>query len=92
MRTKIEVRSEIEEKIIEATYQQYINSNIVLADKIIDDLISKYPEYYQLRLVSADLKNDLKDPYAKDSRYAEILSKFQFISSIISKSTITFSS
>ena len=65
--------SEIEEKLIEATYQQYINLNIVLADKIIDDLISKYPEYYQLRLVSADLKNDLKDPYAKDSRYAEIL-------------------
>ena len=65
--------SEIEEKIIEATYQQYINLNIVLADKIIDDLISKYPEYYQIRLVSADLKNDLKDPYAKDLRYAEIL-------------------
>ena len=65
--------SEIEEKIIEATYEQYINLNTALADKIIDDLISKYPEYYQIRLVSADLKNDLKDPYAKDLRYAEIL-------------------
>ena len=65
--------SEIEEKIIEATYQQYINLNTVLADKIIDDLVSKYPDYYQLRLLSADLKNDLMDPYAKDIRYAEIL-------------------
>lgn len=65
--------SEIEEKIIEATYQQYINLNTVLADKIIDDLVSTYPDYYQLRLLSADLKNNLKDPYAKDSRYAEIL-------------------
>ena len=58
--------SEIEEKIIEATYQQYINLNTVLADKIIDDLVSTYPDYYQLRLLSADLKNDLMDPYAKD--------------------------
>ena len=65
--------SEIEEKIIEATYQQYINLNTVLADKIIDDLVSTYPDYYQLRLLSADLKNDLMDPYAKDIRYAEIL-------------------
>ena len=65
--------SEIEEKIIEATYQQYINLNTALADKIIDDLISTYPDYYQLRLLSADLKNDLMDPYAKDIRYAEIL-------------------
>ena len=65
--------SEIEEKIIEATYEQYINLNTALADKIIDDLISTYPDYYQLRLLSADLKNDLKDPYKKDLRYAEIL-------------------
>ena len=65
--------SEIEEKIIEATYEQYINLNTALADKIIDDLISTYPDYYQLRLLSADLKNDLKDHYKKDLRYAEIL-------------------
>ena len=65
--------SEIEEKIIEATYEQYINLNTALADKIVDDLISTYPDYYQLRLLSADLKNDLKDPYKKDLRYAEIL-------------------
>lgn len=65
--------SEIEGKIIEATYEQYINLDIVSGDKIIDNLIDKYPDYYQLRLISADFKNDLKDPYGKDSRYAEIL-------------------
>lgn len=65
--------SEIEANIIEATYEQYINLDIVSGDRIIDDLIDKYPDYYQLRLISADFKNDLKDPYGKDSRYAEIL-------------------
>ena len=35
--------SEIEGKIIEATYEQYINLDIVSGDKIIDNLIDKYP-------------------------------------------------
>lgn len=65
--------SEIEAKIIEATYEQLINLNTINGDKIIDNLINDYPDYYQIRLISADFKNDLRDPYSKDSRYAEIL-------------------
>ncbi len=65
--------SEIEAKIIEATYEQLINLNTLDGDKIMDNLINDYPDYYQLRLISADFKNDLRDPYGKDSRYAEIL-------------------
>ena len=48
--------SDIEKRLIESEYERRINGNRTKEDKIIDDLIVDYPDYYQLRIYSGGIK------------------------------------
>lgn len=64
--------SELEAGVIKANYERAINGNIKRQDKIMDDLIKKFPEYYQLREWSGDIKNSL-DVKESQRRWEEAL-------------------
>ncbi len=68
----IENVSELEAGVIKANYERIINGNIKKQDKIMDDLIKKFPEYYQLREWSGNIKNNL-DVKAGQKRWEEAL-------------------
>jgi tetratricopeptide (TPR) repeat protein len=65
--------SEIEAGMIKSIYEQRINGNRVKQDKIIDDLISKNPDYWQLKIISGDIKNELQDAEGSQKRWEEAL-------------------
>mgnify|MGYP000247637757 FL=1 len=51
--------SDIEKRLIEANYQRFFNGNRIVQDSLVDELIIDYPDYYQLRLISGDIKNNI---------------------------------
>ena len=66
--------SDIEKRIIEAEYERRINGNQIKRDAIFDELIEDYPDYYELRIWSGDIKNEaLQDPKAAQKRWEEAL-------------------
>ena len=56
---KRETVSDIEKRLIEANYERFFNGNRIIQDSLVDELIKDYPEYYQLRLISGDIKNNI---------------------------------
>lgn len=69
-RTKL---SDLEKRLIEAEYERRINGNRTKEDKIIDDLIIDYPNYYQLRIYSGGIKNALQNIKGSQKRWQEAL-------------------
>ena len=65
--------SDIEARLIESYYERNINQNRNKEDEILDALIKDYPEYYQLRIWSGDLKNGLNEIQACQQRWEEAL-------------------
>jgi len=65
--------SEIESSIIAAQYENSINNDYNKRIQIIDSLINKYPEYYELYLISADIKERANDAEGALKRYQEAL-------------------
>jgi len=70
---KIEKVSEMEAEIIKSLYERQINGNRIKEDKIIDELILKYPDYWQLRMISGDIKNEIFDAFGSKKRWEEAL-------------------
>jgi len=68
-----EKASNIEARLIESYYERNINGNRNKEDEILDALIEDYPEYYQLRIWSGDLKNGLNEIKASQKRWEEAL-------------------
>ena len=64
--------SDIEKRLIEANYQRFFNGNRIVQDSLVDELIIDYPEYYQLRLISGDIKNNI-DVKGCQERWKEAL-------------------
>ena len=54
--------SYIESKLIEGIYEQTINGDLKKAEDIVSLLLDEYPDYYQLYIISGNLKNNLEDP------------------------------
>ena len=65
--------SDIESRLIESYYERNINGNRKKEDQILDNLINDYPDYYQLRIWSGDLKNGLNEIQACQKRWEEAL-------------------
>tara|TARA_B100000767_G_scaffold212233_1_gene199438 strand:+ start:6208 stop:7782 length:1575 start_codon:yes stop_codon:yes gene_type:complete len=65
--------SDIEARLIESYYERNINQNRNKEVEILDALIEDYPEYYQLRIWSGDLKNGLNEIKAGQKRWEEAL-------------------
>ena len=53
--------TDIEKRLIEAEYERRINGNRTKEDKLVDDLVADYPNYYQLRIYSGGIKNALQN-------------------------------
>ena len=51
--------SDLESRFIESNFERRINGSIVKQDQIMDPIIADYPQYYQLRIWSGDIKNSL---------------------------------
>lgn len=64
--------SEIEKRMIEAEYEIRVNGNRNKQDQLMDELIIDFPEYYQLRIWSGDIKNQL-DVKSSKIRWEEAL-------------------
>lgn len=64
--------SELEKRLIELEYEIRINGNRIQQDKLMDSLIVDYPEYYQLRNWSGDIKNSF-DVKGSQTRWSEAL-------------------
>lgn len=62
--------SEVEAGIIKANYERRINGSVIKQDEIFDALILKFPQYYQLRLWSGDVKSRI-DPFSAEKRWKE---------------------
>jgi len=65
--------SDIESRLIAANYERRINGSLVREDQIIDSLIEDYKDYFQLRILSGDVKNRLANPKGSDQRWKEAL-------------------
>ena len=65
--------SDIESSIIAAQYENSINNDYKKRIQIIDSLINKYPEYYELYIISADIKERANDAEGALKRYQEAL-------------------
>ncbi|MEI8097934.1 MAG: hypothetical protein WCG74_03820 [Sediminibacterium sp.] len=65
--------SEIESVIVAVTYETTINNDFAKSDLMMDSLIKKYPDYYELYLSSADIKNMLNKTEDCLHRYKESL-------------------
>ena len=65
--------SDIESSIIAAEYENSINNDYNKRIQIIDSLINKYPEYYELYIISADIKERANDAEGALKRYQEAL-------------------
>ena len=64
--------TDLEARLIKANYERQINGNRKRQDEIMDSLIIDYPEYYQLRLWSGNIKNNL-DPKLSEARWNEAI-------------------
>ena len=64
--------SDLEKRLIEANYERYFNGNQIKQDSLVDLLVSDYPDLYQLRLISGDIKNNI-DIKACQKRWEEAL-------------------
>ena len=64
--------SDLESRFIESNFERRINGSIVKQDQIMDAIIADYPQYYQLRIWSGDIKNGL-DVKASEKRWEEAL-------------------
>ena len=69
-RTKL---TDIEKRLIEAEYERRINGNRTKEDKLVDDLVADYPNYYQLRIYSGGIKNALQNIKGSKKRWEEAL-------------------
>jgi tetratricopeptide (TPR) repeat protein len=56
--------SEFESLFIEGVYQRRVNGDIKKMDSILNQMITMYPDYYQLYGIAGDVKNNLNDPDA----------------------------
>ena len=63
--------SVLEAGIIESNYERRINGNLNKADEVIDSLISKFPDYYELYLRSGNLKNALRNSHGAQLRWEQ---------------------
>lgn len=64
--------SDLESRFIESNFERRINGSIVKQDQIMDAIIADYPQYYQLRIWSGDIKNSL-DVKSCEKRWEEAL-------------------
>ena len=64
--------SDLESRYIESEYERRINGSKIIEDQILDSLISDYPQYYQLRIWSGDVKNGI-DAKASEKRWMEAM-------------------
>ena len=69
----IEKVSDLEARFIKAAYERRINGSIIKQDQIMDALIKDYPEYWQLRVRSGYIKNQLLDATGSQKRWEEAL-------------------
>jgi len=69
-RTKL---TDIEKRLIEAEYERRINGNRTKEDKVLDDLVADYPNYFQLRIYSGGIKNALQNIKGSKERWEEAL-------------------
>lgn len=51
--------SEIEKRLLEANNERYFNGNQIKQDSLVDLLVNDFPDYYQLRIISGDIKNSI---------------------------------
>ena len=65
--------SDLESRFITAAYERRVNGSIIKQDQIMDALIKDYPEHWQLRVFSGDIKNDLLDARGSEKRWEEAL-------------------
>ena len=65
--------SEIESVIVSIMYESTINNDFAKSDLMMDTLIQKYPDYYQLYVYSARIKNKLNNTDGCMNRYKEAL-------------------
>ena len=70
--SKLNDVTDLEARLIMANYERQINGNRKRQDEIMDSLIIDYPEYYQLRLWSGNIKNNL-DPKLSEARWNEAI-------------------
>ncbi len=69
-RTKL---SEIESVIVAVKYENTINNDFTKSDLMMDSLIKKYPDYDELYVYSARIKNKLNNTEASLKRFKEAL-------------------
>ena len=65
--------SEIESSLIEAAYIRRIKNDITKQDEIVDKLIDKYPDYYELYILSGQIKNQMQNPSGSEKRWKEAI-------------------
>ncbi len=65
--------SEIESVIVSIKYETTINNDYAKSDLMMDSLIKKYPDYYELYLNSAYIKNKLNNTDGCMNRFKEAL-------------------
>ncbi len=65
--------SEIESVIVSIKYETTINNDFAKSDLMMDTLIEKYPDYYQLYVYSAYIKNKLNNTDGCMNRFKEAL-------------------
>ena len=53
--------TDFESKFILGMYERRVNGNLKKMDSIINEMISIYPDYYQLYSIAGDLKNNMND-------------------------------
>ena len=65
--------SEIESVIVSIKYETTINDDYAKSDLMMDSLIKKYPDYYELYVYSANIKNKLNNTDGCMNRFKEAL-------------------
>ena len=65
--------SEIESVIVSIKYETTINNDFAKSDLMMDSLIKKYPDYYELYVYSGDIKNKLNNTEGCSNRFKEAL-------------------
>ena len=65
--------TDLEARFIKAAYERRVNGSIIKQDQIMDALINDYPEYWQLRVNSGYIKNQLLDATGSEKRWNEAL-------------------
>ena len=63
--------SPVEQKIMSAMHAGFLEGDNIKRSEILDELVAAYPDYYQLRVMSANSYNDLANPSMVDERLVE---------------------